>query len=119
MFDYSHKNIVLIVSMVNQNDLTHLNNGADFLKWKEMILFMIEINEPYHALYEEAPKVPAEDSVGDKEKYLLKAKVWERSDHFSLFVVNYTISIDIKNAIPDSVYAKDYLSSIAEHFKDV
>jgi hypothetical protein len=100
-------------------EFINLDNGADFLKWKERTLLMIEILDYHYALDEEAPKVPIEDYVEAKEKYNFKANEWERSNHVSLLIMKNTISSDIKNAIPDSMYAKEYLASIEEHFKDV
>jgi hypothetical protein len=73
-----------------------------------MTLFMIEVFNFHCALYEEAPKVPIEDSAEEKEIYDLKANEWERSisNNVSLLIMKHTMSSDIRNAIPDSVYAK-------------
>jgi hypothetical protein len=95
-----------------------LNEGDDFFKWKERTIFMIKIHDYHLALYEDAPIVPDENSIVEKEKYDLKAKEWERSNKVSLLIMKHTISSDIKNAIPDSLYAKEYLASIEKHFKD-
>jgi hypothetical protein len=67
---------------------------------------MIEVFNFHCALYEEALKVPIEDSAEEKEIYDLKADEWERSNNVSLLIMKHTISSDIRNAIPDSVYAK-------------
>jgi hypothetical protein len=80
---------------------------------------MIEVFDFHCALYGEAPKVPFEDPVEAKEMYDLKVNEWERSNNVSLLIMKNTISSNIRNAIPNSVYAKEYLASIEEHFKDV
>jgi hypothetical protein len=46
-----------------------------------------------------------------------KAKEWVRSNRFSLLVLKYTISNDIKNTIIGSIYAMEYLASIEKHLK--
>jgi hypothetical protein len=51
--------------------------------------------------------------------YDLKVNEWERSNNVWLLIMKNTISSNIRNAIPDSVYAKEYLASIEEHFKYV
>ena len=55
----------------------------------------------------------------EKEKYDQSAVEWEKSNCVSLLMIKHTISSEIKNAIPDSVYAKEYFASIEEYFKDV
>ena len=55
----------------------------------------------------------------EKENYDQSAVEWEKSNCVSLLMIKHTISSKIKNAIPDSVYAKEYLASIEEYFKDV
>jgi hypothetical protein len=57
--------------------------------------------------------------VEAKEMYDLKVNEWERSNNVSLLIMKNTISSNKRNAIPDSVYTKEYLASIEEHFKDV
>ena len=116
--DDAHKNAVLVSAMDHKMEFIYLNDGADFLKWKDMTLFLIEACDLHHALYEEAPRVPIENSTEEKEKYDLKAKQWEKSNHCSLLMMKHTMSSEIKNAIPDSVYVKYYLASIEEYFKD-
>lgn len=66
--------------------------------------FLIEISDFHHSFYEEAPRVPVENYAEEKEKYDLKDKEWKRSNNCSLLMMKDTISFDIKNAIPDSVY---------------
>jgi hypothetical protein len=100
-------------------EFINLNDGADFLKWKERIIFMINIHDYHHALYEEDPRVPDENYVEENEKYDLKAKEWERSNNASPFIMKHTISFDIKNEIPDSLYTKEYMALIGNYFKDV
>ena len=95
-------------------EFIYLNDGADFLKWKEWFLFIIKIHDLDYALHEEAPRVRIENSVEGKEY-----EKWDKSNNFSLLMMKSTISSDIKKEIPNSVYAKEYLASIEKHFKDV
>ena len=113
--DYCH---VPFSAMDHKFEFINLDNGVGFLKWKEHILLNIEILDLHRALYEEVPKVPFDDSPEEMEKYDHKTKEWERSNRFSRFIMKYTMSTDIKNAIPDSVDAKEYLASIEKHFKN-
>ena len=80
---------------------------------------MLEIMDLHIALFEEAPRVPIENSVEEKEKYELKAAEWEKSNNVSLIILKHVTSSEIKNKIPDSVYVKEYLSSIEKYFTDV
>ena len=66
--DDAHKNAILVSAMDHKMEFIYLNDGADFLKWKERNLFIIEILDLHHALYEEALRVPIENSVEKKEK---------------------------------------------------
>jgi hypothetical protein len=100
-------------------EFINLDNGIDLLKRKEKTLLMIEILDNHYALYEEDQKLHGEDYIEAKEKYNLKANEWEISNHGSLLIMKHTISSNIRNAIINSVYAKEYLDSIEEHFKDV
>ena len=118
MFD-AHKDVVLVSTMEDDTGFIHLNNGADFQKCKRRIIFMIEIFDFQHALYEEAPRVPIVNSTEEKEKYDQSAIEWDKSNRVSVLMIKHTISSEIKNAIPDSVYAKEYLASVEEYFKDV
>src|SRR5664279_3164379 len=101
--------------MDHNTGFIYLNTGADLQKWKERTLFLIEIHDLHHALYEDAPGVSIVNSAEEKEKYELKAMKWEKSNHCSLLMLKHTISSDKKSAIPDSVYAKDYLASMEEY----
>jgi hypothetical protein len=105
--------------MDDKFEFINLDDGTYFIKWKERTLFLIKIHDFHHALYKETPRVPAENYAEEKEKYDLKAKEWKRSNNCSLLIMKHTISSNIKNAIPDSGYAKEYLASIEKHFKDV
>ena len=113
------KNIIIVSAMEHKAEFIYLNTRDDLQQWKERTLFIIEILDFHHALYEEAPSVPIMNSSKEKEKYDQKAMEWEKSNHISLLMIKHTISSEIKNAIPDSVYAKEYLASIEEYFKDV
>ncbi|GKG21979.1 hypothetical protein Tco_0384574, partial [Tanacetum coccineum] len=42
---------------------------------------------------------------------------WERSNRISLMIINNSISVAIRGAIPDSENANGYLSSVEEQFK--
>src|SRR5664279_5641568 len=107
----AHNDVALVPAMDHATGFIYLNTGADFQKWKERTLFMIEIFDLHHALYEEAPIVPIVNSAEEKEKYDKKSVEWEKSNHISLLMMKHTISAEIKNAIPDSVYAKYNLAS--------
>ena len=99
-----------MMSLFSAMDLfIYLNTGADFRKWKEKTLFMLEILDLHIALFEEAPRVSIENSVKEKEKYELKAAEWENSNNVSLIILKHVTSSEIKNKIPDSVYAKIFL----------
>jgi hypothetical protein len=111
--------VIFVSAMDYKFEFINLDNGADFLKWKEMTLLMIEVFDFQYPLYGEAPKVPIEDSVEANEMYDLKVNEWERSDNVSLLFIKNTIFSNIRNAIPDSLYANEYVASIEEHFKDV
>ena len=116
--DDAHKRMSMFSAMNHKDAFSYLNTGADFRKWKEKTLFMLEIMDLHIALFEEAPRVSIENSVEEKEKYELKAAEWEKSNNVSLIILKHVTSSEIKNKILDSVYAKEYLSSIEKYFAD-
>ena len=58
------------------------------------------------------------NSSEEKENNDLKAAKWEKLNHVSLLMMKHTISPEIKSAIPDSMYAKEYLASVEKYFRD-
>ena len=55
----------------------------------------------------------------EKGKYYIKSMMWEKSNKFLLFIMKHTISFEIKNAIPDSLHANEYLVYVEEYFQDI
>ena len=113
------KMLSLFSAMDHRVGFINLNIGDDFKKWKERTLFMLKIMDLHTAVYEEAPRVSIENFVEEKEKYELKAVEWQKSKNVSLIILKHTTSSEIKNKIPESVYVKEYLSSIEKYFTDV
>ena len=106
------RNTALVSAIDNKTEFAFLNNGADIHKRKEMTLFMTVIFLTFIMHYmKEAAKVPNVNYVEEKEKFDLEAMKWEMSNSRSLHIMNHTISSEINNAAPDSVYAKEYLAS--------
>lgn len=48
----------LFLAMNTNNGTTYLDDGVDFLKWKEKIIFMLGLSNLQHALHGEAPTTP-------------------------------------------------------------
>lgn len=72
------------------------------------------------ALRECKPEEPKKDATGYaelKKAYDAKVEKWERSNRMALLIMNFSISTEIKGAIPAKENAAEYLKSVEEQFK--
>ncbi|GAV57329.1 UBN2_2 domain-containing protein [Cephalotus follicularis] len=89
-------------------------NMTNFLTWKEQIGFVLGVMDLDHALQTDTPAtITAQNTIEQKAAY----EKWERSNRMSLMIMNSSISITIRGAIPDSHNTKTYLASVEEQFK--
>ncbi|GJW40337.1 putative zinc finger, CCHC-type containing protein [Tanacetum coccineum] len=78
--------------------------GTNFSTWRDQVKLTLGVMDLDHALRIDHPAA-------------LTAEQWERSNRMSLMIINNSISVAIRRAIPDSENAKEYLSSEEEQFK--
>ncbi|GJS73292.1 putative zinc finger, CCHC-type containing protein [Tanacetum coccineum] len=67
-----------------------------------------------HALRINPPAALTAENTSDQKRTY---EQWERSNRMSLMIINNSISVAIRGAIPDSENPKEYLSSVEEQFK--
>src|SRR4051812_24448817 len=94
--------------------------GNNFQTWKDSLLLHLGWHEVDLALMESKPVEPKKDATGYaqvKKAYDTKVEKWERSNRMELLIMNFSISIDIKGAIPANESVVEYLKSVEEQFK--
>ena len=75
----------------------------NFQTWKDSLLLHLGWHEVDLALMESKPVEPKKDATGYaelKKAYDTKVKKWERSNRMALLIMNFSISTEIKGAIP-------------------
>ncbi|GAV81610.1 UBN2_2 domain-containing protein, partial [Cephalotus follicularis] len=89
-------------------------NGTNFLTWKEQIGIVLSVMDLDHALRTYTPAAITAQSITEQRAAYEK---WERSNRMSLMIMKSSISVAIREAIPNSNDAKTYLASMKEQFK--
>ena len=102
-------------------------SGTNFHEWREEIRLVLGVMDLDHALREGAPAAPtagddAAANAAAMRQYEMEKQRWERSNRLSLMIMQNSITIGIRGAIPDSkddvpFNAKQYLASVEERFK--
>ncbi|WVZ83837.1 hypothetical protein U9M48_030935 [Paspalum notatum var. saurae] len=100
---------------------------TNFHEWREEIRLVLGVMDLDHALREDAPTAPiagADDATNAAavKQYEMEKQRWELSNRLSLMIMQNSISIGIRGAIPDSkdnvpFNAKQYITSVEEQFK--
>ena len=94
--------------------------GNNFQSWKDSFLLHLGWHEVDLALRESKPVEPAKGATGYaelKKAYDTKVEKWERSNRMALLIMNFSISTEIKGAIPPNESAAEYLKLVEEQFK--
>ncbi|WVZ83632.1 hypothetical protein U9M48_030760 [Paspalum notatum var. saurae] len=101
--------------------------GTNFHEWREEIRLVLGVMDLDHALREDACTAPvardnAPVTAEATRQYEMEKQRWERSNRLSLMIMQNSISIGIRGAIPDSkddvpFNAKQHLVSVEEQFK--
>ena len=94
--------------------------GNNFQSWKDSLLLHLGWHKVDLALRESKPVEPKKDATGYaelKKAYDTKVEKWERSNRMALLIMNFSISTEIKGAIPANESAAEYLKSVEKQFK--
>ncbi|VFQ91448.1 unnamed protein product [Cuscuta campestris] len=89
-------------------------NGANFSSWKDSLMLTLGMLDFDYALREPAPPALTDKSTAEDK---IVHERWERCNRMALMLIKNSISIIIREAIPDSSNAKTYLASVEEQFK--
>ena len=87
-------------------------NGTNYEDWAESMKLYLAVTNLDLALREEEPVIDANSSAELKAKH----EKWAHSNRVCLMTMKYTMDKTIRQSIPESQKAKDFLESIAEKF---
>ncbi|XP_062079432.1 uncharacterized protein LOC133783827 isoform X2 [Humulus lupulus] len=89
-------------------------NATNHKQWIENITMNLTFMKVDLALRIDAPSKPADDATEkDKKSY----EDWEHSNHCCLMLMRYHMDESIRDSIPKSENAKDFLAAIKEKYK--
>ena len=91
--------------------------GNNFQTWEDSLLLHLGWHEVDLALMESKPVERKNDATGYaklKKAYDTKVEKWERSNRMALLIMNFSISTEIKGAIPANESVAEYLKSVEE-----
>ena len=89
-------------------------NGTNFEDWKESLDLYLAITNMDLTLREEEPPALTPTSTAAQKTSREK---WEHSNRVCLKVMKYTMEKSIRQSIPETDNAKEFLKSVGEKFK--
>ena len=98
---------------VNLSTLIKLN-GTNYEDWLESVKLYLAISNIDAALTEDEPPKPTDQS-SDAER--VKYKKWTHSNKVCLMTLKYSMDKTIKDNIPETNSAKEFLESVGKKFK--
>ncbi|KAM6577988.1 hypothetical protein CsatB_029825 [Cannabis sativa] len=113
-----HLMVIALVShsalSVPRNSAMLTLNGTNHKQWVESLMLNLTLMRVDLALRMDAPPKPADDATEkDKKSY----EDWEHSNRCCLMLMRYNMDESIRDSIPQTESAKDFLAAIKEKYK--
>lgn len=100
---------------MQMNSLIKLN-GTNYEDLMESVKLFLAVSGVDSALSEDAPAVPTDaSSESDRRRY----ERWVHSNKICLMTMKFSMDKNIKDSIPDTENAKEFLKCVGEKFKKV
>jgi hypothetical protein len=119
---------LLNLVMMPSNIMAYMNGieklgGTNFAKWKFDLLLVLAIMDIYHSFHKDKPEELMAEGDNDstlphrKTEYEKVTTQWDWSDRVALMIMDHSIDIAIRGALPKSpTSAKAFMAKIEEHF---